>query len=441
MLQKRFVDTNNHSVLWYLVMVILMFMYVYQFRIPIPILPPQMHSVRVASILIFFTAVFRIAQDNKHGKKMMGMAASEFKKFVIIHCFLLFYVAILALAYGPWVGIHMVTVIINLFLFTFIPIVAFYKVIDTLYSFMVIVLWVTIIQTISIWISTVFPQVGLVIDATFNSDFLDVDMTQMRLSYSGGIGCITSSGVVRYSLGFVACIYLFFTKSSQWYVILLLIFGLTCSMIARTGILVSLIAFLVFLFCLVKTKKIANLKSIVIPSVLVLLVYHVVINSNIYLSFFDDRFVRTTKLVEEQKYASSIMDISFFQGYFEGENRKVPDISWETVIGTGVISGKSGNGIEVNVDGGYLRLYVGYGLILSVLFYLYLVFTLYKLSKNACPLPVKYALYLLLVIIFVSELKEWSIYSSCHLMVFFLMSLLAENDLANYRTLLLKNAS
>ena len=429
MLQNRVVANTIHKLLWYIMMVLLTFMYVYQFRIPIQGLSPQIHSVRVASVLILLAAVVKTLRSHKPAKRMKGLSAKKFKKFNMLHCFLFLYVAFLAIALGPWTGVHMVTIIINLFLFTIIPIAAYYQLIDDFEDFMIILLFVTIIQAVIIWICALDSNTAFLIDSIFNKDsFLDVDMNTMRMNYSGGIGCVTSAGVVRFSVGLVACSYLYFKKRLQLYLVLLLFLGLTCSMIARTGILIALISILTTIIYSFKTRFFSGVSSLVWLSIIVVFAFTIISNSTVYSNFLSDRFIRASQLAEEQEYASSIMDISFFHGYFAGDTRKVPGISMETIIGTGVISGKAGNGIEINVDGGYLRLYVGYGLILSVFFYIYLFYTFLTLSRKARPLPIKYSMFLMLVIIFISELKEWSIYSSCHLMVFFLMSLLSENE-------------
>lgn len=422
---QQFDAGKGHSLLWFVMMVVITFCYVYQFDLSIIGLSKEIHSVRIAAVAILVLAIFNGLLSKR--KRLEGLAGTHFKHFVVVHVFLLIYMIVLALLLGPWTGIHMLVVLINTFLFVFIPIIAFYQIIDSFDAFMRILLWVTIVQAIIIWICVLNPQIATVIDIAFNS-FGDNEMSQMRTGYAGGLGCITYSGVVRFSVGLVACVYFCLKKHSLLYLFLLLALGFTCSMIARTGIFVTGLAFIVVFVYYFRKRKEYALRILVLIGLVAFVAFLCISNSKKYSSFIEERFVRTKNLVEEQSGETSFMETSFFQGYFHGVDTKIPDLSFETIVGTGVISGKSGNEIEVNVDGGFYRLYVGYGLVLSVLFYFYFFVGFYILSIKNKDFSKRLTFLLMLLMILVGEFKEWNIYSSCHVTVFFLMALLVSKE-------------
>lgn len=416
---------NKHSLPWYIMLVVITFCYVYQFDLSAFGISGQLHSSRIASVAVVVLAATNGLLTKR--KIMVGCPAPKFKQYVRVHIFIFLYMVFLAIILGPWKGQHMMGTLINVFLFQFIPIVAYYQIVDKLDEVMRILLWVTIIQAIIIWICTLNPQISAAVDLMFNGDlFGETDFAVMRDGYAGGIGCITSSGVIKFSLGLIACSYLYFITQSGLYLILLMVLGLTNSMIARTGILVSIIVFIVVLIYILKQKSFSLLWKMIPVVILGLIVFFFATKK--YTGFFEERFYRAISLRDQQKNASSITDIGYFQDYFYSETTKIPDISIETIIGTGVSSGKSGNGIEVNVDGGFIRLYVAYGLFGAIAFYLYFFYTIYMIIKKSKPFHVKVTLYLFLFLIIIGEFKEFAIYGTCIVVFFFLTALLSSKE-------------
>ena len=112
-----------------------------------------------------------------------------------------------------------------------------------------------------------------------------------------------------------------------------------------------------------------------------------------------------------------------------GKSTVLPPLSTETIVGTGVPSGTSGNGVTVIVDGGFFRLYVAYGLILAIIFYVFFLHLIFRVSFSFKNKDIRYTMLLMSALIIIGEIKEWSIYASCHVTMFFLMALLAYQDL------------
>lgn len=88
-------------------------------------------------------------------------------------------------------------------------------------------------------------------------------------------------------------------------------------------------------------------------------------------------------------------------------NMPIPPLSIETIIGTGRVRDVSGFGNASGNDSGYIQTYYSLGLIASVLFYLGYLFYLLCLIKGSG----KYALSILVLIVFMVELKEPFIFS------------------------------
>ena len=89
----------------------------------------------------------------------------------------------------------------------------------------------------------------------------------------------------------------------------------------------------------------------------------------------------------------------------------VPPLSFETIIGTGRVRSITGNGNASGHDSGYVQTYYSLGLLLAIFFYIFfLIFAIFLIQRNKFQ---KYydskkqkILYLLILIVFVIEIKE-----------------------------------
>lgn len=89
----------------------------------------------------------------------------------------------------------------------------------------------------------------------------------------------------------------------------------------------------------------------------------------------------------------------------------IPPLSFETIIGTGRVRSITGNGNASGHDSGYVQTYYSLGLLLAICFYIFfLIFTIFLIQCNKFQ---KYydskkqkILYLLILIVFVIEIKE-----------------------------------
>jgi hypothetical protein len=123
-------------------------------------------------------------------------------------------------------------------------------------DFMSVLLYATIIQTFFIILCLYDTNFAALMDLTFNYvEDGNNRIERLREGYAGGIGCIAAPGAILYSLGVLACSYLF-VKRKKWYFFLLLsVFLLISSMIARTGLLIDMVCVLYILIQSNATKK------------------------------------------------------------------------------------------------------------------------------------------------------------------------------------------
>lgn len=225
-------------------------------------------------------------------------------------------------------------------------------------DFMTILFIVSLFQAIIIILKLLVPSFSSFIDNSINSNQY-FDYTYLKENgYYGGIFCITSTGSMSLSCGIIACVYRIIKKQAVLFNILCLFaVCFACSLTARTGVLLSLLA-VTFLMVFSIFKKNENRKkqnrillSLVIIFICLVLVI-VIFRSGDYLSSL------FTRLLNTNLYG---LDATFFSAYFQTRPNDIgiPPISIETIVGTGIISGVSNFGTIINVDGGFLRMYCG----------------------------------------------------------------------------------
>jgi hypothetical protein len=132
-----------------------------------------------------------------------------------------------------------------------------------------------------------------------------------------------------------------------------------------------------------------------------------------------------TRLIQLQR--RGLWD-GFFESYFSvGENR-IPEISIKTIIGTGIASGTSGNGVYINADGGFVRSYVSMGLILAIVNYSLIFGLLVKGIRLANDRPKIFLGVLVALLLLIGELKEPFIYKYYFMSIIFAMFVFFERD-------------
>lgn len=396
-------EIPHRSILWYAFMTLLMFLYIYEFNFNAFGLSTFLTSRRVVVVVLLIMAIIVGEADSKT-KNIGWKSLKAVSKF---HIFLLGYSGLLLVLIGRGTGIHIVDCIIRLFLFGFLPVWCFTRIFRTLDEFMVVVLLATIIQSGFIVTSLINPSFGMFLDLTFaDADKADYIMRH-RSGYAGGLACITAPGCLRFSMGLVSSLYFALNKSNPFYLILFVVLGIIATMIARTGLFICIVGFIIISIQKGTNSLVKYFFSIVMVGVVAL-----VFSSQISIRDYFD-FKRMEMLLYEDDGEA------FVNGYFRSENTKIPSLSMDTIIGTGMTSGVSGNGIQVNVDGGFLRIYAAYGLVMCAIFYTFMFRQFFRnvfVSNNKI---VKNTMLFFVLIILLGELKEFTIYQQYMVCLFF----------------------
>ena len=345
------------------VLIFLMFMFIYSFPIISSI--NSLTSTRVASVAILFWGFF---SQNKLFVIQIGNnnAEKSFQHYLFINLVLLLYTSFVLILWGEGTGEKVTNIYINILTFS----IAFYfgcrYIFRDVEELMQILLIVTLIQCLIVFASLFSTEVYSWLRTNFysNSFFeLSGKLSSMK-GYALGIGCITSKGSQKISLGIVACVYFVLKKKKNTlYLVLMLFITLASTAVSRTGIIYTVIAILYLLMIAIK-KAPKKAKSILGKIVLVMLIaigFVFVFNLK---SLLENIFWRLSVLLQGGGN-------SFFSAYFKGADTVIPGISIETLVGTGIWSGMSGCGLMINADGGYVRTYFALGLVMSVIYYVF----------------------------------------------------------------------
>lgn len=418
----------HHHLLWYVMITVLVFCYTYQFSLRIIGFPDQFHSIRFAAFSFYVIYCVKAIKNSHFGISQKNNVALKFYRSIfILHIFLFIYMLLLYFSIGINEGEHMVVILMNFFIIRLIPIYLCYRLFDTIEELMHVILWATLLQTIFIWISLLNPSIATAYDLIFHNDALEFIETH-RSGYAGGIGCITAPGYIRYSLGQIACFYLFAKKDRKMlYTFLFLSLFLTGALIARTGLFIGGCVFAFMLYHLFSIKKTTSLTSVGLVMLLVAILTGCLLSNKEISNFFYERFYRMNDLVESSRN-EGFFNNSFFEDYMHNPDNILPPLSIETMIGLGVPSGVAGNGIRVNIDGGYLRIYATYGLILALFFYFFVFGNMLKIVKSEKLKVNRQTLLLIVTMLMVSEYKEWTFYGTPFIWLFTLSAMLAPSD-------------
>lgn len=392
---------KQKGIVFYSITTILTFFIIYQSNLSFLGLPPELHSNRVASMLLVLYAVlkYKVYWPVEFTKKTK--VGRNFSKIVRLYLYFLVYSFLLYIFQGPGSGMHSFIALVNLFIIT-IPIIWAYSVIfDDIDSFMRVLLYVGVLQSVVIIIGQINPSFILFLDVTFNhktdvnSDFLFTDLIN---NYAGGIGCITSQGAIRFVSGLIASSYLYIKFDKIKYLLIFLIFAIVSSMIARTGLILDLVCFVFILLTKMQKRNIVNIIGFLcFLGISVLLFYNTIDNNT---SFWEDRFKRYDTLREDKGEV-------FFNDYFRGERTDFPSIEENLFIGVGTFSGRSAGGSIVNVDGGFLRTYSAFGLFPALLFYMVLFVVFYSLFKSQQNRLNRILILMIIISLLVGEFKEF----------------------------------
>lgn len=369
------VKYRDREIVRRVVLGVLMFMFVYSF--PVIQRFGFLTSTRISSVLICIWGVFSQARFHVI---MLGHTNAEriFRKYLCVNLFLLLYTTIILFVWGRGTGVTVTNIYLNILTFSVFFFYGCKSLFFDVEEFMQAILDATIIQCIIVLLSLVFPAVYSWIRTCFysNSYFeLTGKMNSMK-GYALGIGCFTSKGAQKLSLGIVSCVYFILKKKHNTrYILGLILITFVSTAVARIGLVFFLVALLFILFIMIQKKPNKAQKLLLKIGLFAFIGAFGIVVPNIRDTLMSV-FWRLLSLFNGGLTA-------FFKAYFNGEGTVIPHISIETLVGTGICSGTSGCGLEINADGGFTRTYFALGLILAVIYYSFLA---YSFKKGLKPL-------------------------------------------------------
>ena len=400
---------RKRSVIFYIYYTFLIFFFLYQANLSFLGLPPQLHSSRLSMVVLALSALMIVVRNNNRGKSRI-FSMAPVRKTLRLFAGLLLYGLFISLLIGFGKGHNIVVTLLNFFIITIPSLWAFSIIFKTADEFINILFYVGLAQSVFVLLSVLSPSFATALSLTVNvSDMEDYQFIDMLENYAGGIGCISSIGVVRYSTGMAACVYLYLKKKSPAYLLWLAFMSVIAAMIARTGLIYVIMC---FVFIMVGGLKSHSFIKVVLAISIVGLITVGLLTNEKYEDFFQARYARFEELGEDKGQ-------SFFDNYFHGEDTRIPPLNSETFFGTAILSGKSGNGYAVNVDGGPLRMYSAVGIIMCVVFYWIFFRTMLITASRTYDQEVKLFLLLLILCFVVAEFKEQFLLSSCPTVFFY----------------------
>lgn len=386
----------KRSLWFYLINIFLLFFYLYQSNLAFMGVPEQLHSMRLAAVGFLIYAIIKLISGQS--SFVRNSYPKSFNRIVNIYIYLFIFSLFLFIIYGIGDGENLLIVLLNYILFGLPVLWAFTIIYNSLDEFMFILFCVGVVQSVIVLSCILYPPLSYFLDATFNLSANDnfASFVELRENYAGGLGCITSSGVVKFVTGIIASIYLYLKSNKHTYLLSCLAMMFISTMIARTGLLFAFLSIGFLIYAKMSSKSFTRF-AIGIGFVFVLA--NIVSAGFNMDELFADRFLRYSEIKEDK-------GAHFLDNYFHHETTSIPELGSNLFLGCGMISGKSRDGVIVNVDGGYLRLYSAAGLVVCLIFYYILIKNMIKVARTR-PNQYERVVFLLLVIcLLIGEFKE-----------------------------------
>lgn len=387
---------KDKSTVWYVVMTCLMFLYIYEFNLS-PFGLPTFFTTRraVVALLIGWSLIIPNKNITKFYKK--GKPKKTIKEYAYFLFLLLVYAFGLKLIFGGGEGEHITQSIIRLLILGIVPIYCLTKIIDNVDQLMRVVLWATIVQSIIVITCLIVPQLGVLLDLMFFDDEKADYIIRHRTGYAGGLACITAPGALRFSMGLIACLYFYLKNRFVKYMLLFFYLGFIATMVARTGLILSIVGILVIIWQFGKENAVATLRiaGAIIVAGLVLVVFLINVDITEYFGF-----TRLFDLIEGDGGSE------FVDNYLNGNTTNFPELADNFFLGTGIVSGTTSGGEDIAVDGGFLSIYSALGFIMTLVFYIVTFLFFIRLMKLSTNSNVRITMLYFIVLMLIAEFKE-----------------------------------
>lgn len=356
---------------------------------------PGFTSGRISFVIIFCSVIFNwIRLGGIFSKKFLNENGWYFSILILIFI----------IAFLQYLSSNDITQVARLSYFTIYGIITpliLKKIIKNCNHFLLIVGISVLLQSIITLGSYIIPSVKFFLNnlVLYNANF-DANNNNRALGFVSVAGAAFS--LIQFTGIFSILTYLKLNYV-RWYVKILLwisiiIILVSTLFIGRTGLFLSILV--VLLFFIFNRFSIKN--------------FFIGMLSFVLISQLNFEKILDSITKDVDGYNSELF-IAWIQSGFrlnndlvEGLNEMpIPPLSYQTLIGTGLVTGPNGEGNASGHDTGYIQTYYSMGLIVAFVFYMSYFFYLYNNARK----DKFYVSYLLLFILVLVESKEFFIFS------------------------------
>ncbi len=396
----------------------LLFGYLFNFR------PYFLPGWGQSKLISFFAVMMLAVLGNPVIKITKTFTVIKIKKLIFYQAVLVAYSFFIILRIGLGTGDSFLTYIVRFCVFGIGGAFIFFLCFQDLNEFMKCLQGAVFLQAVMIVLFILFPAFQLKIDELFVTVANTENAALRARGYITGIGCTASAGFLKMAPGIAAGIYLVFTDCHFIKNISMLFFlFITGTLLARTGFVFAVFGLLILLYGAGRNRMLLKKTMLSVAAALALLA--VICSIFDLSSLFGRVFSRLERLLTEG------FNDPFFSSYQRGSSAVIPELSWDTIMGIGVVSGCSGNGIRIEgVDGGYLRLYAAIGLPLMIVTYAVLLWMLFLSVWKIKDKKFQCVMIFMLFYMVLGEMKEFLIYTGFAIGIFYAMLMMHESEKA-----------
>jgi hypothetical protein len=374
---------------------ILLFFYI--FSISVPHLPEAFSTRRMAALALVVICVVKnrgciYIENNIHEK--------HYYTFILFN-FICLAIGIITLAFiGTGTGRSIISNYLEYIIFGSFAFYGIKNSLNNLDEFMYALLITSVLQCFIVLCGLLSNEFRSVLVQINDSSIWDLNH-MADYGYALGLGCVTSTGAMKLSLGTLASVY-FLTKEKSGrikFFLLYVFISFISIAVARTGFfiaLISAIGMILFYF----GKGIEQLIKVIIFLVCIGgIIYLILRYTNVadYLQIYLKRLLNT---IGNDSWGT------FFERYMHSDTTVMPQIG---IFGELTTSGVSGLGNRINVDGGFRKVFFAMGIPLACIYYsMVTFFSLYlkttRINRSNSLLNVLFFTFLV-----IGEFKEYFI--------------------------------
>lgn len=290
--------------------------------------------------------------------------------------------------------------LVYIFAYVFLGSIILSRMVNNEEEFCKIIVRIMLFQALCIYIGFFNNSFNTFIYKNFYSDdgrFLNTVSNNTRIV---GIQLGGADGSIALLIGMICCLYLmcFVENKKQKYLFCYLVILLATFLVGKTGAYIGLCG--IIIFYLIKFLKNKNIKEII---------------KSIVLAFL---FLAIVRIAYDYLILNGILDIhlvEFFlkwitQGSLDSiealKEMVIPNLTFETFFGTGIMRGTTKLGTVVSHDSGYVMFYSGLGLMMSIVFYSSMYGSFFNIVSKIVNKEKKGFLICLILIMMFIETKE-----------------------------------